>query len=117
MKLKSLLPAGFLLIILMFSTLQINNTTAQIQKVTENTRLRMRDAVVNGMPYVYEYNNVWARDTLFSCFGFIADGQYEIVKNLLIFLWNTRYTSEKGDSISVIANTTSTRIGEDECID
>lgn len=112
-----MLPAGFLLIILLFSTLQINNTTAQIQKVTENTRLRMRDAVVNGMPYVYEYNNVWARDTLFSCFGFIADGQHEIVKNLLIFLWNTRYTSEKGDSISVIANTTSTRIGEDECID
>jgi glycogen debranching enzyme len=112
-----LLTAGILLIILLFSTLQINNTTAQIHKVTENTRLRLRDAVVNGMPYVYGYNNVWARDTLFSCLGFIADGQYEIVRKLLIYLWNTRYTSDIGDSISVIANTTTVRVGEDECID
>lgn len=117
MKLRSLLTAGILLTILLFSTLQINNTTAQIHKVTENTRLRMRDAVVNGTPYVYGYNNVWARDTLFSCLGFIADGQYEIVKNLLVFLWNRRYISDTGDSISVIANTTTMRIGEDECID
>lgn len=77
----------------------------------------MRDAVVNGMPYVYGYNNVWARDTLFSCLGFIADGQNEIVRELLIYLWNTRYISDRGDSISVIANTTSVRVGEDECID
>lgn len=117
MKLRSLLTAGILLTILLFSTLQIYNTTAHIHKVTEKTRLRMRDAVVNGMPYVHGYNNVWARDTLFSCLGFIADGQYQIVKNLLIFLWNRRYISDTGDSISVIANTTTTRIGEDECID
>ena len=112
-----MLTAGILLIILLFSTLQIHNANAQIHKVTENTRLRMRDAVVNGMPYVYGYNNVWARDTLFSCLGFISDGQNEIVRNLLIYLWNTRYISDSGDSISVIANSTSVRFGEDECID
>ena len=100
-----------------FIFLIITPNPPQMNSVFENTRLRMMSAVINGVPYVYGYDNVWARDTLFASYGFISDGEYDPVKNLLYYLWKARYTSTNEDSICVIANTTYPRQGGDSSID
>lgn len=101
----------FLLItILLINTIPIDETFIR-------TRSKMEDSIVNGIPFVYDYNNVWARDTLFSCYGFISDGQYDVVRDLLYYLWNGRYTSNRGDSIRYITDSETPLRGEDESID